>query len=88
MVIADLDGQAAEDAPGGTRDQTRKMPHGRRFGTLVTIQGYPSFVRHNWISSSLSSSFGGSTNLSGVGPVHAADLCGRVTTMWLRIGRW
>jgi uncharacterized protein len=30
----------------------------------------------------------GSTNLSGVGPVHAADLCGRVTAMWLRIRRW
>src|SRR5215211_7363662 len=25
--------------------------------------------------------------LSGVGPVHAADLCGRVTTVWLRIRR-
>jgi hypothetical protein len=23
-----------------------------------------------------------------VGPVHAADLCGRVTAMWLRIRRW
>ena len=31
---------------------------------------------------------GGSTNLSGVGPVHAADFCGRVTAMWLRIRRW
>jgi hypothetical protein len=30
----------------------------------------------------------GSTNLSGVGPVHAADFCGRVTAMWLRIRRW
>ena len=30
----------------------------------------------------------GSTNLSGVCPVHAADLCGRVTAMWLRIRRW
>src|SRR5688572_25246501 len=27
----------------------------------------------------------GSTNLSGVGPVHAAELCGGVTAMWLRI---
>ena len=34
------------------------------------------------------SRFTGSTNLSGVGPVHAADLCGRVTAMWLRIRRW
>jgi restriction system protein len=33
-------------------------------------------------------SVNGSTNLSGVGPVHAADLCGRVTAMWLRIRRW
>ena len=30
----------------------------------------------------------GSTNFSGVGPVHAADFCGRVTAMWLRIRRW
>jgi hypothetical protein len=30
----------------------------------------------------------GSSILSGVGPVHAADLCGRVSTMWLRIRRW
>jgi hypothetical protein len=30
----------------------------------------------------------GSTNLSGVGPVHAADFCGRVTAMGLRIRRW
>jgi len=22
------------------------------------------------------------------GPVHAADFCGRVTAMWLRIRRW
>jgi hypothetical protein len=32
--------------------------------------------------------FRGSTNFSGVGPVHAADFCGRVTAMWLRIRRW
>ncbi len=32
--------------------------------------------------------FDGSTNLSGVWPVHAADLCGRVTAMWVRIRRW
>jgi hypothetical protein len=30
----------------------------------------------------------GSTNFSGVGPVHAAGFCGRVTAMWLRIRRW
>jgi hypothetical protein len=27
----------------------------------------------------------GSSNLSAVGPFHAADICGRVTVMWLRI---
>jgi hypothetical protein len=31
--------------------------------------------------------FAGSTNLSGVGPVHAADLSGRVTAMCLGIRR-
>jgi hypothetical protein len=32
--------------------------------------------------------FTGSTNLSGVCPVHAAGSCGRVTAMWVRIRRW
>jgi hypothetical protein len=27
----------------------------------------------------------GSSNLSAVGPFHPADICGRVTVMWLRI---
>ena len=31
--------------------------------------------------------FDGSTNLSGVCPVHAAGSCGRVTAMWVRIRR-
>jgi NAD(P)-dependent dehydrogenase (short-subunit alcohol dehydrogenase family) len=62
VVIADLDGQAAEDAARRHSRSNPQMPHGRRFGTLVTIQGHPSFVRHNWISSSLSSSFGSVTS--------------------------
>jgi 4-hydroxyphenylpyruvate dioxygenase-like putative hemolysin len=32
-------------------------------------------------------SYRGSTNLRGLVPVHAADLSGRVTAMWLRIRR-
>jgi hypothetical protein len=32
--------------------------------------------------------FHGSTSLSGVLPVHAADHRGRVTAMWVRIRRW
>jgi hypothetical protein len=30
-------------------------------------------------------SYNGPTNLSGVRPVHAAGLCGRLTAMWVRI---
>jgi hypothetical protein len=46
-----------------------------RVGNRGFVWSYPEYIP-------------GSPNLSGVGPVHAADLCGRVTAMWLRIRRW
>jgi hypothetical protein len=46
----------------------------------LTLYAVVGFLTARW--------FNGSTNFSGVGPVHAADFCGRVTAMWLRIRRW
>src|SRR5215207_4566556 len=71
--VIDLQSQLeSEPAPQGVR---YRLAWGRMTTARIGPQAGPG-------------AFGGSTTLSGVGPVHAADLCGRVTAMWLRIRRW